>query len=174
MSGRTARILCGGGIVLGALVGPLVAGSVAGARSAGRAIGPDQSFVGQVNGETSGASIIVDCPEGLQPAETGPPASGQTIGVRSPSSSTAATGETGTRGRTIVAEFVGSDAAAVSSTVSFSDYGVEALPTRLKLPCLGSGTVVFSPRPTSGSARSETMTVTFITPCNGICADRRH
>jgi hypothetical protein len=44
----------------------------------------------------------------------------------------------------------------------------------LLLPCMGSGTIVFVPRPTSATARSESMTVTFVSPCAGICADRRH
>lgn len=101
----------------------------------------------------------------------GNPVSGQTIGVRSPSPSTTPTGSTGARGTTIVVQFVPSSAAVTA--VTFTRYGSKPLPTTLLLPCIGSGTIVFSPRPTGAGARSETMAVTYVTPCAGVCADKR-
>ena len=57
--------------------------------------------------------------------------------------------------------------------MTFTAYGSQPLPSTLLLPCLGPGTVVFSPVPGSATARSETMAVTFVTPCPGVCANGR-
>jgi hypothetical protein len=171
MSRKTATVLLVAGVLV--LIGPLAPAAPAGAHTQSGSIQPDQTFFGVVNGDRTSASIKVACPQGLQPGEMGPPVSGQTIGIRSPASSATPSGTTGSHPRTIVARFVSSGAAA-TSTVTFTRYGTEALPTTLLLPCLGSGTLVFSPRPASSTAHNETMTVTYLTPCPGTCADGRH
>jgi hypothetical protein len=172
MISAKAKILIGAAIALAAVVALPATTAVAGSISAGGAVRPQQTFVGLVNGASSGAKVVVDCSEAVRPGETGPPASGQTIAVRSPSPSTVPTGDTGTLGRKIVARIPTTSSAAASSVV-FTHYGATALPTTWRLPCIGSGTIVFSPSPTSSTARSETMTVTFITPCPGVCASHR-
>jgi hypothetical protein len=171
MRPTTARVLIGAGIVLGGLVVSPVPGASAGVRSTVRVIGPRQTFFGLVNGAASGAKITVVCPEAVQPHEMGHPANGQTIAVRSPAPSTTASASTGTKATSIVAEFSTPSATAASSVV-FARYGSKQIPTTLLLPCIGSGTIVFSPVPTSASARSETMAVTYVTPCVGVCADK--
>ena len=61
----------------------------------------------------------------------------------------------------IVADFGGSSA--TPQRLTFSYYGVqEAIPTSFLLPCYGSGAVVFSPEPTSPTAKSFTVTVNFV------------
>jgi hypothetical protein len=170
---KTGRVLIGAGVVFGALVALQATGGTAGARSSSGAVQPQQTFFGLVNGSSIDAKVEVACSEAVRPGETGPPVSGQTIAVRSPSPSTVPSGSTGSLGRKIVARFVTTSAAA-SSTVTFTHYGSEPLPTTLALPCLGSGTIVFSPKPTSATGRSETMTVMFVTPCPGVCADKVH
>jgi hypothetical protein len=172
MSRTRATVLFAAGVVVIAVAGPLAFGPPAGATTDSGSIGPHQTFVGLVNGNQTSASIEVACPEGIRPGGTGPPASGQTIGVRSPSSSATPGGTTGSRARTIVARF-GPSGPAATSTVTFTRYGSVPIPTTLRLPCIGSGTLVFTPRPTSATAQSETMTVTYVTPCHGICADGR-
>jgi len=171
MARTTARVLIGTGLVLGALVVPAALAAGAGAQSTSTVIGPHQTFFGLVNGSPTAPKIKVACPEAVRPHEMGHPVSGQTIAVRSPAPSTIPTGSTGTRATTIVAQFATPSATAASSVV-FTRYGSKAIPTTLLLPCVGSGTLVFSPVPTSASAHSETMTVTYVTPCPGVCADK--
>jgi hypothetical protein len=135
---------------------------------ASTAIGPNQSFVGLVNGHASKATIDVVCPGPARLGQTGHPAGGQTIGVQFPPPSTVPvvpTGYTGTRGRSIVASFispVAAQASPASSTVVFSQYGTVSLPTTLLVPCIGSGSVLFTPKPTSKTARSATVSVSYV------------
>jgi hypothetical protein len=159
-------------VLIGATLGSLAPGAVAGAK-AKAAVGSDQTFFGLVNGSRTDAKIAVACSEAEQPGEMGNPVSGQTIAVRSPAPSTAPSGATGSRGQKIIAQFPTPSATAAPSVI-FSRYGSQPIPTTLLLPCMGPGTIVFVPRPTSATARSESMTVTFVSPCAGICADRRH
>lgn len=50
-----------------------------------------------------------------------------------------------------------------NTTVILRDYAVSApIPTSLSLPCSGSATVAFVPEPTSLTAQTATVTVTFI------------
>ena len=162
--GRTSRVL----IVAGVMAGSMIPVAASGAR-AGGTIRPDQTFFGLVNGDATAATVAVACPEAVRPGETGPPVSGQTIAVRSPSPSVTPGGATGARGTTIVAQFLTTSTAATSS-ITFDHYGSKVLPSTLMLPCLGSGSIVFTPRPTSTTAHSESMTVTYVTPCPGVCA----
>lgn len=51
---------------------------------------------------------------------------------------------------------------ATNTPVILRDYAVSApIPTSLTLPCSGSGTVAFVPEPTSPTAHTATVTVTF-------------
>jgi hypothetical protein len=169
---RMTRVLLGGGVVLAAVVGSVAPGGVAGATSGSGAVRPHQTFVGLVNGSQTGAKVKVACSEAVRPGERGNPVSGQTIAVRSPAPSSASSGATGSSGRRIVAQFSTSSTAAAPDVV-FTSYGSQPIPTTLLLPCMGSGTVVFAPRPTSATARSVTLTVTFVSPCPGVCAGHR-
>jgi hypothetical protein len=51
---------------------------------------------------------------------------------------------------------------ATNASVTFTSYGSPPIPTSLVLPCSATGSVVFSPRPTSRTARSTTVTVTYL------------
>jgi hypothetical protein len=138
---------------------PAVSASDAGASTA---VGPDQSFVGLVNGHATDATVDVVCPGPAATGRTGHPTSGQTLGVQSPPPAAATSGFTGTKARSIAAVFVSKVAVASQvSAVSFTQYGTEPLPTTLLLPCSGTGTVVFSARPTSKSARTSRVMVSF-------------
>jgi hypothetical protein len=172
MRRRTVTLFSGVAVLVGGTVGTLVPGAIAGAK-ANSAIGSDQTFVGLVNGSRTDATIVVACPEAQRPGEMGNPVSGQTVAVRSPAPSTSPSGATGTRAKKIIAQFPTPSAVAAPSVI-FSRYGSQPIPTTLLLPCFGSGTVVFSPSPTSATARSESLTVTFVWPCVGTCAAGRH
>jgi len=118
--------------------------------------------------DLAGAKVDVVCPGPLRVGQTGHPASGQTLGVESPPPATASTGYTGSRGRSIVASFVTSSAAG-TATVTFTQYGTQPIPTTFLLPCYGSGVVVFAPQPTSHSARSARVAVTYSPTCSNPC-----
>jgi len=162
---RTTRLI--GSAVTGTLV--LVAtAAAASADTPSVAIGPNQTFAGLVNGHLANAKVDVICPGPLRTAETGHPASGQTLGVTSAPPTIASTGFTGSRGRSIMASFV-TPTAAGTATVTFTQYGTQPIPTTFLLPCYGSGSVVFAPHPTSHSARSAQVSVTFSSTCTNPC-----
>lgn len=132
-----------------------------GVASARTAIGPGQHFVGRVNKHTTNAVILMACAT-PDPSGTGHPLGGQAIAVEPRSTTADTTGYTGTHGRSIVATFVVPVAVATTNySVRFTQYRSQAIPTSLVLPCSGSGSVVFSPEPTSKTALSTSVTVTF-------------
>lgn len=146
-------------IGVGVLLGSLVTGPVAGARG-DASIGSNQTFTGLVNGSEPTATIDVLCPG---PANTGHPLAHQTVAVsRVPSATAASSGFTGSRGRSIVALLGGPATNASVSSVTFTAYGSRPIPTSLVLPCAGTGPIVFSAHPTSKTARSASVTVTYL------------
>jgi hypothetical protein len=125
-------------------------------------IGPNQYFEGLVNGRTKLSSIRIACLGPVQPGQLGRPLPGQTVAVRRASyPSTNQVGFTGGAGRSVIAFF--SPSASNSPSVTLTEYGVAApIPGYLTLPCTGTGEVFFSPSPTSWTARSTSVIVTFI------------
>jgi hypothetical protein len=139
----------------------LVGVACGGVASARTAIAPGQHFVGLVNKHTTNVVIVMACPT-PDPNGTGHPLGGQTIAVEPPSSTATTTGYTGTHGRSITASFVlPVPTSTASAGLRFTHYGSQTLPTSLVLPCSGSGLVVFTPEPTSKTAHSTSVTVTF-------------
>lgn len=165
---RTTLVRVASGMVLATSVMAYAFGAVAGAQTASVVIAPRQMFIGLVNGQRSTGSVDVECPGPLRIGQTGYPAPGQTVGVSDQVPSLALAGNTGSRGRSIVARFVTSTAAALP-TVTFTQYGTQAIPSTALLPCDGSGTVLFSPQPTSQTARSARVSVTFVSTCTNPC-----
>src|SRR5580704_3289577 len=113
----TARVVTCSAVV------SLAFGAVAGAQAASGKIAPHQTFIGAVNGEQVNASVDVLCPGPLRVGQTGHPAGGQTIAVSSPAPPIAGTGDTGSRGRSIIAQFITPSTAVGVPAVTFSDYG---------------------------------------------------
>src|SRR5580698_9709111 len=99
------KALGGAGLVV-TLLGAVVSGGPAGAHTTPMSVGPKQAFLAMVNGVSANAIVQVQCQQPLTAGETGRPASGQTVGVASPSGAAAAEGFTGRRAVSIVAEFV--------------------------------------------------------------------
>jgi hypothetical protein len=146
-------------LLIAALVGALVAMPVP--ASAADPVGPNQFFAGLVNGQTPRSSIRVACLGPIRPGMLGRPVPGQTVMVRRASSTDPIpVGFTGSAARSIVAFF--SPSASNDPTVMLTEYGVAvAIPTNITVPCSGTGQVFFFAVPSSPTARSTSVAVTF-------------
>jgi hypothetical protein len=123
-------------------------------------IGPNEYFSGFINNHPPGKAVItVICPG---PANTGHPAAGQTIEVKTAQPiSTVDLGFTGSAGKRITAALA--PAAATSVLASFTSFfAPKNIPTNITVPCSGTGKVVFRPSPTSPTAKSAVLPVTFM------------
>lgn len=146
----------------GKVLGSLLAAAAAVALTTGGAaaqtpIGPDQQFAGVVNGSATSATVIMICPGPSFVGQTGHPRAGQGVQVVE----NTGTGFTGSAAREIVATI--GPASTTGATLVFTEYGVpQDIPTTSFLPCSGRGTAVFAPRPTSSTARSATVELTFV------------
>ncbi|HXM53936.1 MAG TPA: hypothetical protein VOB72_00990 [Candidatus Dormibacteraeota bacterium] len=128
-----------------------------GTAAAQQAVGPNQQFAGVVNGNTADATIIMICPGPATPGQLGHPQAGQTVQVVTDSG----TGFTGSAANRIVATL--GPSSSTTPTFVFREYGVaQDIPTTAFLPCSGTGTAVFTPQPTSSTARSATVTLHFL------------
>jgi hypothetical protein len=124
-------------------------------------IGPNQYFYGEVNDHAGKATILVDCHGPVFPRLSGHPERNQTVKVLPAPSPTSTVGFAGSAAHTIDVRFPDPTA----TPVILRDYAVPAMiPTSLTFPCVGSGTVAFVPDPTSPTARTSTVTVTFLSP----------
>lgn len=145
------------GKLLGAILATLAAIFLtASGAAAQQRIGPNQQFAGVVNGSAANATVYVICPGPITPGRTGHPRTGQGVQVVVNTGS----GFTGSAASRIVATFGTSNS---TQALVFSEYGVpQDIPTTWFLPCGGTGTAVFAPQPTSSTARSATVRVTFV------------
>jgi hypothetical protein len=145
------------GKALGAVLAALAALALTTVNAAAqRPIGPNQQFAGVVNGSAANATVYVICPGPGFPGQTGHPRAGQPVQVVENTGG----GFTGSAANRIVAAF---EASTTSSGLVFKEYGVpQDIPTTLFVPCSGTGTMVFTPLPTSSTARSATVKVTFV------------
>lgn len=153
------------------LVGLAVVASSLGAwttaASAASPVGPRQVFVGLVNGKLANAEIRVGCFGPADPGETGHVLPGQSVEVLPAPSSGSTAGYTGTKAREVKLSIVLPVSPGVGplSGVVLADYGTPvAVPTSWSLPCSGAGVALFLPEPTSKTARSATVGVSFVSP----------
>jgi hypothetical protein len=124
-------------------------------------IGPNQYFSGVVNGHPPGAATInVVCPG--PESKAGHPEENQPLEVvPAQSASTNDVGYTGSKGRAITAAL--GPTSSTTILAKFSGYDVPVyIPTKILLPCSGTGTLLFTPSPTSKTAKTATLTVTFV------------
>ena len=153
-------------LVAGVLV-PALAAVVAGAAPASAtAIGPNQYFVADVNGHvTSPAPINMACFGPTFPGQTGNPLPGNYVEVLPPTTSSGSTGYTGSLGDAVNVSIVYS-VGTVTHVVpigTLTSYGTKlAISTSLVFPCWGSGTAVFTPTPTSSTAKAADLGVEFV------------
>jgi hypothetical protein len=122
-------------------------------------IGPHQLFDGFVNHHRPTATILMACLGPIRPGQTGHPLRGQSLSVQ-PSVDVPG-GYTGSAANHITA-YVITPVAVANPGVTFRHYGTKALPTTFTLPCAGKGEVDFVPPPTSPTARSDVIQVTFV------------
>ncbi len=135
------------------------------ASAAAVAVGPDQYFTAQVNGQQSKAVIKVVCPGPVSPpGGTGVPLAGQTVsvGLLLPPPP-AAVGFTGSAATSIDA-WLSWPSPSVTGTpehvARFTSYGSQPIPAGIAVPCGGTGVMTFVPAPGSPTARPATVTVT--------------
>lgn len=122
---------------------------------------PNQQFVGLINGKAANATINMACFGPIRPGQLGHPFGNQWAEVLNVSG-VQPLGYTGSLGTSIVANFPGPPTA-VPEQIVFHYYGLQAqIPTSFYLPCSGSAPVVFTPEPTSPTARSFTVNVNFV------------
>jgi hypothetical protein len=148
---------------VGAAVGALgICPGVAAALQAPVPIGPNQPFVGFVNGSSANAFIRVGCVGPTRPGQTGHPLAGQSMEVRFSNATVA--GFTGTAHSVTATITYPAPATSQPTTLaSFSNYFVPTpISTQARLPCTGRGTVAFTPMDNSPSARPWDMTVNFV------------
>jgi hypothetical protein len=125
-------------------------------------IGPNRTFIGEVNNQTTNATIQMACFGPVQVGQTGHPLAGQTVKVLPVTGPTPVdAGYTGSAAHQVDV-FFGVSSSAVAPVV-LTSWAVPAnIPNTLVLPCYGTGTVTFAPYPTSPTARSATVQVTFV------------
>lgn len=130
-------------------------------------IGPNQFFTGLVNGTNVDAVVTTDCVGPVVPGEMGHPVSGQFVSVdpAAASGSAADLGFTGSLGDSVQVFLGGPTASGPSSTGlvgTLNDYAVRlAIPTTIEVPCDGAGAAAFVPEPTSPTAKTAILDVTF-------------
>ena len=128
-------------------------------------VGPKQSFEGLVNGKTGKAVIRVFCPGILR---TGRPLAGQIVRVALVPplvKITPSDGFTGTTATSISAWLTWPPTVAPPSPAfvdTFTSYRTLAMPTRISVPCGGSGEMLFLPVPGSPTVKAATVTLTFV------------
>lgn len=122
-------------------------------------IGPNQFFVGLVNGTSSNAVIQMACFGPVHPGQMGHPFAGQTVEVQRNLEGPGFTG----KAHRIAATLSSPEATNVSVTLGrFSSYFVAApISTALRLPCYGSGNVAFRPVGGGSKARAAIVDVFF-------------
>lgn len=135
----------------------VLAGTVAtNAQTTPYRIQPNQHFIGLVNGQHAGAVIYTICPG---PAGgNGRPAADQSVSVRLV---TAGGGDTGASGGYIYARIT------PTTTVAMTRYGhPKPIPMSARVPCEGSGTIVFSscplPQPCGSGAAVDDVQVEYV------------
>jgi hypothetical protein len=119
-------------------------------------IGPNQHFVGLVNGKHVDAVVYTICPG--PGTGDGPPVSGQTVAVRRVASGG---GDTGTGAHVIYARVT------PTTIVELKAYRrAEPIPTSARVPCQGTGTITFStcplPQPCGAGSAVDNVSVRFI------------
>jgi hypothetical protein len=119
-------------------------GTGAGTAGAQTSIGPDQHFLGFVNGSNNDPVVYTVCPGPSSPGRLGPVEGGQTFSVEEVASGGGYTGPLSS----IYAWFVPTSTSAKPPVVKFLRYGVhKSIPSTVRVPCDGTGQVEFSSCP---------------------------
>ncbi len=125
------------------IVAAMLSGASAAAAFAPDPIGPDQHFIGLVNGSNFQSTVYTACAGPIWPGRTGPVVGG-TLSVARVAKRHGATGPLSQ----VYAWFVPDASGPSPQMVKFTDYGVaQPVPEAVRVPCDGKGRVQFSPCP---------------------------
>jgi hypothetical protein len=130
-------------------------------------ITPNVYFEGVINNHPPGSAVIaVACAAG---STTGKPVKHQTIEAESippPTSTSPDVGYTGSKGKSVNASLALTPATgAIAHFTSF--FAPKFIPTSITVPCSGAGAVDFVPAPTSKTAKTAVLSVTFVASTTG-------
>lgn len=122
-------------------------------------IGPNQIFIGQVNGSSAAVDFDVVCPG---PANTGH-AFGDTVGVVKLQDPIPGFGRTG-NASAIAAKlmYTKGTVSVLEPVTKFTTYTTKAVPKSIAAPCSGTGTMVFTPVNGGSGATPSSVPVTFV------------
>jgi hypothetical protein len=149
-------------IPLGVTAALLAGAAPAAAADVADPIGPNQFYVGQVNGLSEAARIAVVCDRPADPGSIAHPVAGQTVTVLPVSGPIdREAGFTGSAGKVIGVGLAGSDTVAPPVVLRLYTE-VAKIPTSLVTPCGGTGTMMFAASPASSTARTASVKVTFV------------
>ncbi len=124
---------------------------------------PNTAFFGLVNGKTVGATILVGCFGPIVPGQTGHPLAGQYVQADSTLPVTTTDGYTGSAAHSLTAVLATPVVASTDVIGTLPNFFAPvAIPTTLTVPCSGPGQVLFVPEPTSPTARSASVAVSFV------------
>jgi hypothetical protein len=129
-------------------------------------IGPNQTFTGLVNGVRVDAVVTTDCVGPVVPGQLGHPAAGQFVSVEpaSPAGSAVDLGFTGSVGDSVTVSLGGPASSSQFPVLvgTLTAYTVRLpIPTDIQVPCDGPGEAGFVPEPTSPTAATAVLDVTF-------------
>jgi hypothetical protein len=148
-------------LVASAVAGFAVAGLAfaPGAAAAATPIGPNQIFLGQVNGSATTVKFDVVC---AGAAKNGHPV-GDKVGVEKLQDPIPGFGRTG-KASAISAklEYVVGTLAVLEPVTKFTTYTTKAVPTSVVTPCSGTGDMIFTPIKGGSGATSASVRVTFV------------
>lgn len=159
---RTFSRLC---LPLGAAAALLVGATpaMAGGTVDPAPVGPNQFFTGLVNGASGLSRIAVMCDGPIDFVPTGHPVAGQTLEVvPADPAGVVAPGFTGSAARAIGVRFAPASLATPPVVLRFYRT-IAQIPTDILVPCTGAGAVSFVPTPSTPTARTATVKVTFVT-----------
>jgi hypothetical protein len=126
-------------------------------------IGPSAYFIGLVNGKSNDAVITVACATAPAAGAIGHPVADQTLEVDTVLAITLSTGFTGSAAHSIDATLGPAATSSANPPVVFTSFfAPAAIPTTYAVPCSGTGEITFTPLPTSETAQSFTVSVTFV------------
>jgi hypothetical protein len=131
----------------------MVLGTGVGSAAAQQPIGPNQHFLGLVNGSNDDPTVYVVCPGPISNGRTGPVAGGQTMSVANVAIGGGYTGLFSVVYAWFVPTATPTPVASPTpvgppTQLKFTEYGVpQSIPTSVRVPCDGTGEVEFSSCP---------------------------
>ena len=145
-------------VAVGALA-VVVLALIPGTAVAATPIGPNQIFIGEVNGSAAPVNFDVVCPGA---ANTGH-AFGDTVGVVKLQDPIPGFGRTGSA-TSIAAdlEYTMGNIVVFEPVITFTTYTTMAVPETVTAPCSGKGTMVFTPVNGGPTATPSSVSVTFV------------